>query len=68
MITMIDTLPAATTALAVGPTTIAVALVLLAGFAWVIAGAAEEMRRMAARDWERSKGPGRPSDVDRLAA
>jgi hypothetical protein len=68
MITMIDTLPAATAALAVGPTTIAVALALLAGFAWMVAGTAEEMRRMAAREWERSNKPGRPSEVDRLAA
>lgn len=69
MVPMIDSLlipGAATTVLSVGPALIGVGLALVAGVVWIARGTAEEIRRTAAREWERTRPI--PSHPDRLAA
>ena len=56
MIPMIDTMVFSnvTTALVtVGPAFAGVMIAVIAGVAWLARGTAEELRRVAARDWER---------------
>ena len=57
----------ATTVLAVGPALLGVAVALLVGVAWLASGAAEELRRTAAREWDARHDETQPPD-DRLAA
>jgi hypothetical protein len=71
MVPMIDTLipGMATAVLAVGPAFLGVIIALLAGVAWLGAGAAEELRRSAAREWDaRTPDPAGRHIDDRLAA
>ena len=70
MIPMIDTMVFAdvTTALVtVGPAFAGVMIAVIAGAAWLARGTAEELRRIAARDWERGI-PTTASTRERLAA
>jgi hypothetical protein len=70
MIPMIDTLVFAdmTTALmTVGPAFAGVMIAVVAGAAWLARGTAEELRRIAARDWERGI-PTTTATRERLAA
>jgi hypothetical protein len=70
MMPMIDTMvfSGVTTALiAVGPAFAGVMIALIAGAAWLARGTAEELRRIAARDWERGI-PTTSSTRERLAA
>jgi hypothetical protein len=56
MIPMIDTMvfSGVTTALVTaGPAFVAVMIGVIGGAAWLARGTAEELRRIAARDWER---------------
>jgi hypothetical protein len=56
MVPMIDTMlmvPATTTVFTVGPALLGVALAMVFGLVWVARETAEELRRTAARDWER---------------
>jgi hypothetical protein len=70
MIPMIDTMVFAnvTTALVTaGPAFAGVMIAVIAGAAWLARGTAEELRRIAARDWERGIST-TASSRDRLAA
>ena len=70
MIPMIDTMVFAdvTTALVtVGPAFAGVMIAVIGGMAWLARGTAEELRRIAARDWERGI-PATASPRERLAA
>jgi len=58
---------AAATVLAVGPAFLGVAVALVAGAAWLASGAAEEIRRTAAREWDMRHDETQPPG-DRLAA
>jgi len=71
MIPMIDTMlmaPGATTVLTVGPAFLGVALAMVCGLIWVARKTAEELRRTAARDWERRILSTPIVSHDRLAA
>ena len=69
MVPMIDTatIPGMTmTLMAFGPAVVGTLVALLGGLAWAVSGTNEELRRMAARDFERRAEP--PADPQRLAA
>jgi hypothetical protein len=56
MIPMIDSMvvsDVSTALMTVGPAFAGVMIALVAGVAWLARGTAEELRRVAARDWER---------------
>ena len=70
MIPIIDTMVFSdvTTALVtVGPAFAGVMIAVIGGAAWLARGTAEELRRIAARDWERGI-PTTASTRERLAA
>jgi hypothetical protein len=56
MMPMIDTMvfsDVTTALMTVGPAFAGVMIAMIAGAAWLARGTAEELRRIAARDWER---------------
>jgi hypothetical protein len=56
MIPMIDTVvfsDVTTALMTIGPAFAGVTIAVVAGVAWMARGTAEELRRIAARDWER---------------
>ena len=57
-----------TSLLAVSPTAVAVFVALVAAAAWLARGAAEELRKSAAREWEARIHAARTDDRDRAAA
>jgi hypothetical protein len=70
MIPMIDPLAPgmALTVLMVGPGLIGVAIALVAGVVWAGRATAEEMRRMAAREWDARTAPVVTTNPDRRLA
>jgi len=71
MIPMLDaaTVPGlATTVITVGPAVLGVMLALVAGLAWAVSATSEELRRVAARDWELRTNRPAPTGPSRLAA
>ena len=70
MIPMIDPLIPGTalTVLTVGPGLVGVAIALVAGVVWAGRATAEEMRRMAARDWDARTSSVGDRHVDRRLA
>jgi len=71
MVPMIDTMlmiPATTTVFTVGPAFLGIALAMVFGLVWVARETAEELRRTAARDWERRITATPIVSHDRLAA
>jgi hypothetical protein len=71
MIPFIDTVlmaPGATALVTIGPATLGVAAALIVGVAWMARETAEELRRTAARDWERRAIGTPPVSPTRLAA
>ena len=71
MTPMIDTMMIpgfATAVMAISPALVGVAAALVAGVAWMASGTAEELRRMAARDWEARSIRTDSTSRDRLAA
>ena len=70
MIPMIDTMvfsDLTTTMVTVGPAIAGVMIAVIGGVAWFARGTAEELRRIAARDWERGIRTTSPTR-ERLAA
>ena len=71
MHSMIDLMMApgtATAVMTIGPAFVGVVAALVAGVAWIVSQTGEELRRVAARDWEaRSVGTGCETP-ERLAA
>jgi hypothetical protein len=68
---MIDTMLAPGTmdaVITVGPAALGVLAALIAGVAWLARSASEELRRSAAREWERRTATPGPNDGGRLAA
>lgn len=71
MVPIVDTMVMAAGAaelVAVGPIFVAVAAAAIAAAAWLGRGTAEEIRRTAARDWERRTGATPALSHGRLAA
>ena len=71
MVPMIDTMltvPATATLFTVGPTFLGIALAMVFGLVWVARKTAEDLRRTAARDWERRIAATPIVSQDRLAA
>jgi hypothetical protein len=71
MIPMIDTMlatPGAAALFTMGPAFVGLVVALVAGLAWMARQTAEELRRAAARDWERRAATPPPLSPNRLAA
>jgi hypothetical protein len=71
MIPMIDMMTApgmAATVIAVGPALLGVGLALIAGVAWLAHETSEELRRVAAREWDVRKVAAVAHTARRLAA